>query len=157
MIIYTSPASYPNVSNYITAPCIVSLLWKSIFSVLCDNTPTWLIIVSFHKCWLPSRQPQIPHGHVTSSTTDPRADLAGVEARSGSFDLTGLQLSWTQRWGPPACPLPCSMPALAWMYLGSLVATFTSQLNSITLPANLHVNSVSHSPRSEKRGRGGPW
>lgn len=105
MIIYMSHTSYPNVSNYITVPCIVSLqwtLWKSIFSVPCENTPTWLIIVSFHKCWLPSQQPQIPHGHVTCSTTDPQPDLAVVDAWSGSFDLTGLQLSQTQRWGLPA-------------------------------------------------------
>lgn len=47
------------------------------------------------------------------------------------------------------------MPSVAWMYPGRLVATFTSQLSSVALPPNLHVNSASHSPQSEKRGRGG--
>lgn len=48
------------------------------------------------------------------------------------------------------------MPTVAWLYPGRLVATFTSQLSSVALPPNLHVNSASHSPQSEKRGRGGP-
>lgn len=65
--------------------------------------------------------------------------------------------SWTQRWGSAACPpaihAHCSMD----VFWGRLVATFTSQLSSIMLPPNLHVNSVSHSPQSEKRGRGGLW
>jgi len=60
----------------------------------------------------------------------------------GSFAPTGLQPSRAQR--GDACLPAC-------LYLGSLVATVTSQLNSIMLPANLHVNSVSHSPRSEKK------
>lgn len=47
------------------------------------------------------------------------------------------------------------MPTVAWMYPGRLVATFTSQLSSVASPPNLHVNSASHSPQSERRGRGG--
>lgn len=64
--------------------------------------------------------------------------------------------SRTQRWKLPftAPPLP-SMPSVAWMYPGRLVATFTSQLSSVALPPNLHVNSASRSRQSEKRGRGG--
>lgn len=64
--------------------------------------------------------------------------------------------SRTQRWKLPfTAPRLPSMPSVAWMYPGRLVATFTSQLSSVALPPNLHVNSASHSPQSEKRGRGG--
>lgn len=107
----------------------------------------WLIIVSFHKFRLPSQQPPIADGHVTSSTWAPQPDLAGVER--GAPHFTSQAYSWAEPRGEAL------MPTLAWMHLRGLVATFTSQLGSIALPPNLHVNSVSHSSWSEKRGGGG--
>lgn len=72
----------------------------------------------------------------------PTGPTARAEPSGGSFPLL-------------IPPPPPSMPTVAWMYPGRLVATFTSQLSSVALPPNLHVNSASRSPQSEKRGRGG--